>query len=384
MPRYANFLFEGLKKRGHEINIWKPKAFFYNCSKHNSLQKWLGYIDQYFVFPIFVRKKIKACSSDTLFVFADQALGPWIPLVKNKPHVVHCHDFMALRSATKRVSENKTGFTGRVYQKYIQNGFSTGKYFVAISKKTKSDLRYFHKGKIENCVICYNALNRSFEPIENKIARQKLSEHLNVDLNNGYFLHVGGNQYYKNRKGVLEIYSAWQKKNKINIPMLMIGANPNEDLLTFQKNSAFKKDIHFITDFPDELMNEAYSGAICLIFPSLDEGFGWPIIEAMACGCAVITTKKQPMIEVAGDAGIFIPRRPSQSNLVKNWAEISASQLDAFLNSSETEKINYTNKGFQQAALFQPEISLQKIETFYLDILSKSKKIESKKLNPTN
>jgi glycosyltransferase involved in cell wall biosynthesis len=333
----------------------------------------LGYIDQYFVFPIFVRKKIKACSSDTLFVFADQALGPWMPLVKNKPHVVHCHDFMALRSATKKVSENKTGFTGRLYQKYIQNGFSTGKYFIAISKKTKSDLRYFHKGKIENCVICYNALNRSFEPIENKIARQKLSEHLNVDLNNGYFLHVGGNQYYKNRKGVLEIYSAWQKKNKRNIPMLMIGANPNEDLLTFQKNSAFKKDIHFITDFPDELMNEAYSGAICLIFPSLDEGFGWPIIEAMACGCAVITTKKQPMIEVAGDAGIFIPRRPSQSNLVKNWAEISASQLDAFLNSSETEKINYTNKGFQQAALFQPEISLQKIETFYLDILSKSK-----------
>jgi glycosyltransferase involved in cell wall biosynthesis len=205
------------------------------------------------------------------------------------------------------------------------------------------------------------------------IARQKLSEHLNVDLNNGYFLHVGGNQYYKNRKGVLEIYSAWQKKNKINIPMLMIGANPNEDLLTFQKNSEFKNNIHFITDFPDELMNEAYSGAICLIFPSLDEGFGWPIIEAMACGCAVITTKKQPMIEVAGDAGIFIPRRPSQSNLVKNWAEISASQLDAFLNSSETEKLNYTNKGFQQAALFQPEISLQKIETFYLDILSKSK-----------
>jgi glycosyltransferase involved in cell wall biosynthesis len=373
MPRYANFLFEGFKKRGHEISIWKPKAFFYNFSKHKSLQKWLGYIDQYFVFPFCARKKIKSCSSDTLFVFADQALGPWMPLVKNKPHVVHCHDFMALRSATKKVSENKTGFTGRVYQKYIQKGFSTGKYFIAISKKTKSDLRYFHKGKIENCVICYNALNRSFEPIEKKMARQKLSEHLNVDLNNGYFLHVGGNQYYKNRKGVLEIYSAWRTNNKSNTPMLLIGANPNDDLLTFQMNSIFKNDIHFITDFPDEFMNEAYSGAICLIFPSLDEGFGWPIIEAMASGCTVLTTKKQPMIEVAGDAGIFIPRKPSQSNLVKNWAEISASQLDAFLNSSETEKLNFINKGFQQAALFQPEISLQKIENFYLDILSKSK-----------
>ena len=155
---------------------------------------------------------------------------------------------------------------------------------------------------------------------------------------------------------------------------MLIGANPNDELLSIQQNSTFKKDIYFLTDFSDELMNEAYSGAICMIFPSLDEGFGWPIIEAMACGCNVITTNKQPMIEVAGDAGIFIPRKPNKSNLINNWAEIAAVQLDTVVRFSKAEKINYINKGFQQASLFNAENSIQKIESFYLNILSKSQK----------
>jgi len=375
MPRYANFLFEGLKNKGHEICIWKPKAFFYNLSKNKSIQKWLGYIDQYVVFPFVVREKLKTCSIDTIFVFADQALGPWVPLVKNKPHVIHCHDFMALRSAKNKVPENKTGFTGKQYQKYIQNGFSTGKYFIAISKKTKSDLKKFHKGVIENCQVCYNAFNRIFIPVEKSIARNILSEYVNKDLSKGYFLHVGGNQFYKNRKGVIEIYTAWRKTHNRKIPLVLIGANPNEDLLSIQQNCPFKNDIHFLTDFSDELMNEAYSGAICLLFPSLDEGFGWPIIEAMACGCIVITTNKQPMIEVAGDAGIFIPQKPDKLNWVNKWADAAAIQLDNVVRFSEAEKINYVNKGFQQASLFNAENALQKIESFYLNILSKSQKI---------
>jgi hypothetical protein len=110
---------------------------------------------------------------------------------------------MALRSATKKVPENKIGFTGKLYQRYIQHGFSKGKNFIAISKKTKSDLRFFHKRKIENCVVCYNGFNRIFTPIETNKARIILSEYVNKDLSNGYFLHVGGNQFYKNRKGVI-------------------------------------------------------------------------------------------------------------------------------------------------------------------------------------
>jgi hypothetical protein len=80
------------------------------------------------------------------------------------------------------------------------------------------------------------------------------------------------------------------------------------------------------------------------------------------------------MIEVAGDAGIFIPKKPNKLSWVNNWADIAAVQLDTVVRFSETEKINFINKGFQQASLFNAENSLQKIESFYLNILSKYQK----------
>merc|ERR1711912_68703 len=54
-----------------------------------------------------------------------------------------------------------------------------------------------------------------------------------------------------------------------------------------------------------------YSSATALLFPSLQEGFGWPIIEAQACGCPVFTSNRPPMTEVGGEAALYInPNNP--------------------------------------------------------------------------
>ena len=59
-------------------------------------------------------------------------------------------------------------------------------------------------------------------------------------------------------------------------------------------------------DLTDDKLACAYSGAEALVFPSLYEGFGMPVIEAMACGCPVITTRYGSLAEIAGDAAIFV------------------------------------------------------------------------------
>jgi len=56
----------------------------------------------------------------------------------------------------------------------------------------------------------------------------------------------------------------------------------------------------------DEELRALYSGAAALLFPSLYEGFGWPLIEAQSCGCPVITSNRPPMTEVAGDSALYI------------------------------------------------------------------------------
>ncbi|MFV5690295.1 glycosyltransferase [Flavobacterium sp. ZT3R25] len=368
MPRYASMLLKGMQERGHEVVVWTPKARFYKLPLMKSLKKWLGYIDQYFVFPIEVKLKLRNCSNGTLFVFVDQALGPWVPLVKNRNHIVHCHDFLALKSALGTIPENPTSFTGRQYQNYIRNGFSIGKCFISISKKTQQDLHELHLGKIVSSVVCYNGLNRPFHSLSSVASRDLLEAKLNIVLSSGYIMHIGGNQYYKNRIGVIEIYDTWRSNYNGKIPLVLIGEKPSDELITFSQKSLFKEDIHFITDLSDDYINSAYSGANCLLFPSLDEGFGWPIIEAMASGCPVITTNKAPMNEVGGMAAYYIDKKPTNTAHWQQWKEDGANMLEKVLSLNTFQRNEVIERSLNQSQKFTTEYSLNAIEAMYKEI----------------
>src|SRR5437763_1072894 len=99
MPRFATMLSDGMKQRGHTVELLTPSPRFYRLPVPAYIKKWFGYIDQYILFPRAVKKRLKKMHQECLFIFTDQALGPWIPLVKDRPHVIHCHDFLAQRSA---------------------------------------------------------------------------------------------------------------------------------------------------------------------------------------------------------------------------------------------------------------------------------------------
>ena len=370
MPRYAKMLSEGMINRGHEVAMWTPKARFFNLPSPRAFKKWLGYLDQYLVFPFEIKQRLRNCSADTLFVFADQALGPWVPLVKNRLHVVHCHDFLALNSALGNIAENSTAFSGRIYQSYIQRGFSKGRNFISVSQKTQQDLKQFHQSNIQLSEVCYNGLNRPFKQLNTQQARIIIGDEVKVNLKNGYILHIGGNQYYKNRKGVIEIYNAWRATNNGNLPLLMIGSAPTKELKSLYENSTYRSDIYFRTGVSDEYINEAYSGATCLLYPSIAEGFGWPIAEAMASGCLVITTDLSPMTEVAGNAGFFLlSKRPFDELLVNDWAINSAKQIDKVVNLSTAERLNCLDSGFKNVKRFDEKSTLDKIEIIYQKVL---------------
>lgn len=368
MPRYANMLLNGMIEREHEVTVWSPKPRFFKLSKFGFPKKWLGYIDQYIVFPIEVKFKLLKASNDTLYVFADQALGPWVPLVKDKKHIVHCHDFLALKSALGKIPENRTSFSGKKYQNYIRNGFSKGKNFISISKKTQEDLHELHQGKIINTAVCYNGLSRPFLPLSSFGSRKLLEGKLNIKLTAGYIMHIGGNQYYKNRNGVIEIYDTWRRKSKSDLKLLLIGSEPTEELIALRQKSLYKKDIHFITDLEDEYINNAYSGASCLLFPSLDEGFGWPIIEAMASGCPVITTNRAPMNEIGGAAAFYIDKRPSDCKSQGKWKEDAAKIVEKLISLDEEKSKEIIEKSLKQSQKFTSEYSLNAIEVVYKKI----------------
>src|SRR5688572_4019691 len=370
LPRFARMLADGMSSRGHTVEILSPTARFVNLHSHPTVRKWLGYIDQYIVFPKQLKEKLKKYPLDTLFIFTDQALGPWVPIVANRPHVIHCHDFMALRSALGEIPENPTSWTGRQYQNLIRRGFSKGKYFISVSQKTKDDLHRFVLSHPLSSDVVYNGFHKPFHSNDPVEARSRFGEKIKLDLTAGYLLHVGANTWYKNRVGVLEIYDAWRTMYQKHLPLLMIG-EPTLELLSRQEQSPFKNDINWLSGVDDETLRLAYAGATAFIFPSLGEGFGWPIAEAMASGCPVITTNEAPMTEVAGTAGFLVPKMPHDKSKVKDWAAQVATVTQGLVSLSASERSAIVNAGIDNAKRFDTSRALDRIEEIYKRILAK-------------
>ncbi len=372
MPRYANMLVSGMLERGHEVEVWSPEPFFVKLTFIPSLKKWLSYVDQFVLFPLQVNKRLKYCAKETIFVFADQALGPWVPLVANRLHVIHCHDFLAQQSAKGEFKENIVSWSGKIYQNYIHKGYTKGKNFISISKKTQEDLHNFLEKTPPISKVVNNGLNQKFEKGDSKIIREKLTIDLKINLSSGYVLHVGGNQFYKNRKGVIEIYIAWRKISQIDLPLLLIGSAPTIELEELRIKSSFANDIHFLTTINDILLVQLYQGASVLLFPSLAEGFGWPIAEAMASGCLVITTNEAPMTEVGGKAAFYINKRPSEGSGCNDWAQKSALMLKKVIEFNSIELKNNIDLSTENASRFNTENALNQIETIYKEISNSS------------
>jgi len=81
MRRFARMLEQAYLARGHKVQVWSPKAGVCKWVPCRRLAKLAGYVDQHLLFPLWMRKQLKVQPPDTLFVFCDQALGPWVPLV---------------------------------------------------------------------------------------------------------------------------------------------------------------------------------------------------------------------------------------------------------------------------------------------------------------
>ncbi|MBC7489282.1 MAG: glycosyltransferase [Glaciimonas sp.] len=371
MPRFAEMIVDGMRKRGHHVDIWTARPFFYNFPVPTRFKKWLGYIDQFIIFPINVLWRLRKLSSNVFFVFSDQALGPWVPLVANRPHAIHVHDFMALRSALGDFPQNPTSWTGRRYQAFIRRGFNKGSCFLSVSENTRKELHHFLVNEPMLSKVIYNGLNFPFRPMSLIECEASFSTIGLAVPPSSFLLHVGGNQWYKNREGVLAIYEAYALQTKDPLPLWMVGAPPTLVMADSARRVAGKGDVKFLTGFSDEQVCAAYSCARLLIFPSLAEGFGWPIAEAMASGCLVLTTGEAPMTEVGGAASFYVPSKPVGDS--GSWAVEVGSYVSEILNLMPDQVSNRKKLGYLQVKQFDADKTLDAYDRIYHRALAKYK-----------
>lgn len=197
-------------------------------------------------------------------------------------------------------------FTSRSYFKAsIRNAIKVSEKIITVSEFSKN--RIIDKFRIKEVDIIYNGVSDVF---------LKASENLNFKLDNKiskkynlpdkYIMCLCTLEPRKNIELLVESYIELRKKNKIDLKLVLVGRKGwKVDKLLSNINENYSKDI-IVTGFvDDDDLPQIYIGAKCFVFPSLYEGFGIPIIEAMSLGVPVITSNTSSLPEVVGDCGLL-------------------------------------------------------------------------------
>jgi glycosyltransferase involved in cell wall biosynthesis len=303
MRRFVLLMNEGLTSAGHEVKILRPAVRLGKLRlQSEGFGKWLGYLDKFIFFPKTLKREL--AWADIVHI-CDHSNAHYVRYLK-QPHVVTCHDLLAIRSALGEIPQNRTGWTGRFYQRLILRGLVRSDHISCDSEATRKDLLRIAGIKETDVSRIYIGLNYPYSPMQPTESTGHLKT-LQLDPNQAFILHVGGNQWYKNRLGVLRIFHLLNKGSKLGgFKLIMVGKPWTETMRKFITEHALEDKVLELTDVSEEALRALYSTAALLLFPSLCEGFGWPILEAQACGCPVATSDRHPMREVAGTAALFI------------------------------------------------------------------------------
>lgn len=343
MLSYARLLQQIYQDTGHQVTVLHPPVVFGKFVKdvHCGLGKWLSYIDRFVVFRFTLRRAL--LKVDFVHI-ADHANAVYVPWLRGKPHLVTCHDLLAIRGARGEIGGYYVKWTGRLFQKWILSGLKKARHTMCVSEQTKKEMLEVSGLSEQRTSVVPNALNYDYRPMEPEEWRTYLKKH-GVPASCEYVLHVGGNNWYKNRRGVVRIFTALHEHPDYRGHHLVLAGKPlSPELLSLVKECGLERRIHAVVDADNETLRALYSGASFLLFPSLAEGFGWPIAEAMACGCPVVTNGKPPMTEVGGDAALYLEDVPD--------SDACADRIVNDLGPLELRR----QGGFRQAARFRPEV----------------------------
>ena len=304
MQRFADLMRELLTAAGHEVRLLKPEPLLGNLKPSEAgLGKWLGYVDRFILFRPRLRRAARW--ADVVHV-CDHGNAMYAGMLGGRPNVVTCHDLLAVQSARGEVPGNVTGLSGRIFQGWILSGLRRAQHVVCVSEQTRSELRRLSGLPATRASVVPNALNYPYRPMVAAEARERL-QRLGAQAPWPFFVHVGGNQWYKNRAGVVRLFTQLAALPPFRSHHLIMAGKPwPDELRTLVQGAGLAARIHEWTDVANEDLRALYSTAEALLFPSLQEGFGWPIAEAQACGCVVVTSNRAPMTEVGGDAAIYI------------------------------------------------------------------------------
>jgi glycosyltransferase involved in cell wall biosynthesis len=168
---------------------------------------------------------------------------------------------------------------------------------VAISDTTRVDAGNFYEISPERIHVVPLSHNPEFRVLPGE-RKEASGESLKP-----FLLYVGNREKYKNFATLLKAYRNWKQRGEVNL--LAVGPAWTKEESRLMSEPGLAGSVHVLTNIDDVHLCRLYNQAAALVFPSLYEGFGLPLLEAMACGCPIVASDIPSTREVAGECPIY-------------------------------------------------------------------------------
>ncbi len=233
---------------------------------------------------------------------ADVFLSPdgFLSLNTKVPSCVVIHDIAFVHFPKHQKASHSFYF-----RKFTPLFAKRAKQIVTVSEFSKQDIVQHYAINPNKIAVSNNAAHEAYQPLSWE-EKQQIKEQYSEGCE--YFIFTGALHPRKNVINLLKAFIRFKKRNRSNMKLIIVGRmawNYNE-LVEIKEEMPFKDDVKWLGYLDVSILSKVVGAAYALVYPSLFEGFGIPIIEAYQCAVPAIVSNTSSMPEVAGDAALIV------------------------------------------------------------------------------
>ena len=252
-----------------------------------------------------VRKNVVRNKADVFF-----SPDGFIPLGMSVPKVSMFHDIAYLHHPEYLQTRIR-----KFYDRWVPRYMAYTTHIITVSEFSKKEIIEGYHVPADKITVVYNGITDGYKPL-NEV--QQAEARRQYTQGRPYFVYLGALHPRKNVLTLVKAFEQFKSNASSDIQLILAGRNAwhNNELFEAIEKSPFKKEIHLPGYVPTEQATSLVASAVAMIYPSLYEGFGLPLVEAMACGVPVIASNASSLPEVAGGAALlFEPMDVNQLSL---------------------------------------------------------------------
>jgi glycosyltransferase involved in cell wall biosynthesis len=347
---YTRHILEGLSKHGNgfevhaitreqdraEVKRWCPRVTVVNTPIYTVREQWE------------IPRAAKGC--DLLHVPHFNA-----PLLQRTPLVITIHDLIHITDPDYRTRFKAWACARPV----LSLAARKADHIITDSEYSKTQISERLGVPPSKMSVIPCGVNGEFLPMEREEALQAISAALKI--REPYMLYVGSMKRYKNVSTLLKAFAILRRRRDIPQRLLIVGdsAQGKRELVEECAQLGITERTDFVPYVGQELLPKVYGAADVLVMPSKIEGFGLPVLEAMACGTPVVSSRAASLPEVGGEAVLYFDPHSSED---------LAGTIERVLSSVELRE-NLRTKGLERAARFTWKDSVEKHVQVYQAVL---------------